>query len=136
MPVTDVHGYVQFFVVNLVLSSFTTHQQIFNISVVHVAQSEVFWSIVRLFTVSFCFCSSKLQLLITALASSNLFLLWYVRLVYRFRSQCLFFNLYSCPVSHLKFIHKVRDHKRQAKFDLRFYHYSHSEIFPLDLSHK
>ena len=50
MPVTDDHGYVQFFVVNLVLSSFTTHQQIFNISVVHVAQSEVFWSIVRLFS--------------------------------------------------------------------------------------
>lgn len=127
MPVTDDHGYVQFVVVNLVLSSFTTHQQIFNISVSCCSiwfppsrQINRFLTLVcfmllnlkfsgplfRPFTDSF----SSVRVTATDYCFDIFKLVFIVicRLVYRFRSQCLFFNLYSCPVSHMKWLHKVR----------------------------
>ena len=47
-----------------------------------------------------------------------------------------FNELTASSANHLNFVHKVWDHKRQAKFDLELYQFVHSRITPFDLPKK
>jgi hypothetical protein len=48
----------------------------------------------------------------------------------------IWLNILSSPylANNLKFIHKVRNHKRKAKFKLWIYHFSNSRVMPLFIS--